>query len=211
VLYRLSYVGGKANREQKTPVHLITPSSSRPKMERVSGIEPPPSAWKAEVLPLNYTRLFSPYLAQIGGGGRIRTYEGNSQQIYSLPPLAAWVPLRGISRLLSFHSGGVSTCARRFRQASAVFFALLCRNVSVRRYRRPLNRLLLGALRSTSEQPIRASVDAHSAQNLRAVRCKVPHARGRLSVSPRTESSNPTRSSTAYNRAPNPEGAVSPI
>ena len=26
------------------------------KLERVSGIEPPPSAWKAEVLPLNYTR-----------------------------------------------------------------------------------------------------------------------------------------------------------
>jgi hypothetical protein len=26
-------------------------------MERVMGIEPTPSAWKAEVLPLNYTRL----------------------------------------------------------------------------------------------------------------------------------------------------------
>ena len=52
------------------------------------GIEPTPSAWKAEVLPLNYTR-------RGGGGGRIRTYEGISQQIYSLPPLAAWVPLRG--------------------------------------------------------------------------------------------------------------------
>jgi hypothetical protein len=25
-------------------------------MERVMGIEPTPSAWKAEVLPLNYTR-----------------------------------------------------------------------------------------------------------------------------------------------------------
>ena len=58
-------------------------------MERVMGIEPTPSAWKAEVLPLNYTRRGG------GGGGRIRTYEGISQQIYSLPPLAAWVPLRG--------------------------------------------------------------------------------------------------------------------
>src|SRR5678816_629429 len=57
-------------------------------MERVMGIEPTPSAWKAEVLPLNYTR-------RGGGGGRIRTYEGINQQIYSLPPLAAWVPLRG--------------------------------------------------------------------------------------------------------------------
>jgi hypothetical protein len=26
-------------------------------MERVRGIEPPQSAWKAEVLPLNYTRI----------------------------------------------------------------------------------------------------------------------------------------------------------
>jgi hypothetical protein len=37
VLYRLSYVG-------------------RHTLERVVGIEPTPSAWKAEVLPLNYTR-----------------------------------------------------------------------------------------------------------------------------------------------------------
>src|SRR5262249_14812412 len=58
-------------------------------MERVMGIEPTPSAWKAEVLPLNYTRRGG------GGGGRIRTYEGISQQIYSRPRLAAWVPLRG--------------------------------------------------------------------------------------------------------------------
>jgi hypothetical protein len=29
------------------------------KLERVMGIEPTPSAWKAEVLPLNYTRVLS--------------------------------------------------------------------------------------------------------------------------------------------------------
>ena len=29
-------------------------------VERVMGIEPTPSAWKAEVLPLNYTRLATP-------------------------------------------------------------------------------------------------------------------------------------------------------
>ena len=91
------------------------------------GIEPTPSAWKAEVLPLNYTRL-APACAgrpltvfrlddplargldsaltvetkntnkinnnSSGGGGRIRTFEGISRQIYSLLPLAAWVPLR---------------------------------------------------------------------------------------------------------------------
>ena len=30
--------------------------SQHPELERVMGIEPTPSAWKAEVLPLNYTR-----------------------------------------------------------------------------------------------------------------------------------------------------------
>ena len=46
VLYRLSYVGP-----------IIRPQRSQhPELERVMGIEPTPSAWKAEVLPLNYTR-----------------------------------------------------------------------------------------------------------------------------------------------------------
>ena len=39
--------------------------SYRP-LERVMGIEPTTSAWKAEVLPLNYTRIN-------GGSGRNRT------------------------------------------------------------------------------------------------------------------------------------------
>src|SRR5262245_18286005 len=76
-------------------------------MERVMGIEPTPSAWKAEVLPLNYTRpdqaaarsktSFPSALESLfphGGGGRIRTFEGVSRQIYSLLPLTAWVPHR---------------------------------------------------------------------------------------------------------------------
>ena len=33
-----------------------------------------------------------PRRAKDGGQGGIRTPEGVSQQIYSLPPLAAWVP-----------------------------------------------------------------------------------------------------------------------
>ena len=79
-------------------------------MERVMGIEPTSSAWKAEVLPLNYTRADGAHLpaAPPGGpsvplrcgGGRIRTFEGVSRQIYSLLPLAAWVPLRKMSRVL---------------------------------------------------------------------------------------------------------------
>jgi hypothetical protein len=99
VLYRLSYVG-------------FVQSQAVLPMERVMGIEPTPSAWKAEVLPLNYTRsshqpcpcppritaarpdqipMLCPALtlkSGHGGGGRIRTYEGVSQQIYSLPSLA---------------------------------------------------------------------------------------------------------------------------
>ena len=40
--------------------------SYRPLLERVGRIELPSSAWKAEVLPLNYTRIH-------GGSGRNRT------------------------------------------------------------------------------------------------------------------------------------------
>jgi hypothetical protein len=43
-------------------------------LERVMGIEPTLSAWKAEVLPLNYTRFVYHFVT--GGGGRIRTFEG---------------------------------------------------------------------------------------------------------------------------------------
>ena len=45
VLYRLSYVGFDST------LHLRLNN-----LERVMGIEPTSSAWKAEVLPLNYTR-----------------------------------------------------------------------------------------------------------------------------------------------------------
>jgi hypothetical protein len=132
------------------------------------GIEPTPSAWKAEVLPLNYTRpsfpparpghrsqppmprrtaVFPTRLQRspvhgsrrfgpprrpsrpssagprrisegesrrrTGGGGRIRTFEGISRQIYSLLPLAAWVPLRQMSRVFSGRRVEVSTASQR--------------------------------------------------------------------------------------------------
>jgi hypothetical protein len=78
VLYRLSYVGGSATGKRQPFLDEPAPTSfklaplpSNPaslssnkesvygyrKVERVMGIEPTPSAWKAEVLPLNYTRL----------------------------------------------------------------------------------------------------------------------------------------------------------
>merc|ERR1712093_702781 len=71
-------------------------------LERVKGIEPSQPAWKAGVLPLNYTRnnpnLPYSFVAQnfieLGGGGRIRTFEDRSQRVYSPPHLTALVPLR---------------------------------------------------------------------------------------------------------------------
>ena len=99
MLYQLSYMGSTSAAD-----------AQRTNVERVMGIEPTSSAWKAEVLPLNYTRadgalcrlhLTAARLpAPDGGGGRIRTFEGVSRQIYSLLPLAAWVPLRKTSRVL---------------------------------------------------------------------------------------------------------------
>ena len=86
------------------------------------GIEPTSSAWKAEVLPLNYTRSAALALVtrsaaglrhphhSAGGGGRIRTYEGMSRQIYSLLPLAAWVPLR--EKRAAYFDFGPGQCQR---------------------------------------------------------------------------------------------------
>ena len=42
------------------------------------GIEPTLSAWKAETLPLSYTRTNQTHRQIHGGGGRIRTYEGRA-------------------------------------------------------------------------------------------------------------------------------------
>ena len=75
-------------------------------MERETGIEPASLAWKARVLPLNYSRTDQNRSSQLqayrriymlvfaGGGDWIRTSVGVSQQIYSLPPLATRAPLQ---------------------------------------------------------------------------------------------------------------------
>ena len=60
------------------------------------GIEPTPSAWKAEVLPLNYTRashkrLFTSTHWWRGKDSNLRR---QSRQIYSLIPLTAREPLQ---------------------------------------------------------------------------------------------------------------------
>ena len=58
VLYRLSYMSTKTARPN---------SIGAGSMERETGIEPAPSAWKAEVLPLNYSRLRGTRLVEEGG------------------------------------------------------------------------------------------------------------------------------------------------
>ncbi len=59
-------------------------------MERVAGIEPAPSAWKAEVLPLNYTRklILHLYIADMVVGEGFEPSK-LSQRIYSPSPLTA--------------------------------------------------------------------------------------------------------------------------
>src|SRR5215469_7220689 len=53
--------------------------------------------------------------SRTGGGGRIRTYEGVSRQIYSLLPLTAWVPLReNEPRILISASAGVNEAGALF-------------------------------------------------------------------------------------------------
>jgi hypothetical protein len=74
------------------------------------GIEPTPSAWKAEVLPLNYTRLPNTKLAinyawhynatRPWWRGEDSNLRRLSRQIYSLIPLTAWVPLRNQPHIL---------------------------------------------------------------------------------------------------------------
>ena len=112
VLYRLSYVSLDRDTSflmdrQSMPSHCTHATQINPEqpndrlhkygVERVAGIEPASSAWKAEVLPLNHTRV--PFFAFAyrpkpprytyhrnnlsaaaqkanGGGRRIRTFEG---------------------------------------------------------------------------------------------------------------------------------------
>ena len=91
-------------------------------LERVAGIEPASSAWKAEVLPLNYTRgtftptpgptpsagePSSPAGFNLGGGGWIRTTEARASDLQSDPFGHSGTPPEG--RTFSRCQGRVST------------------------------------------------------------------------------------------------------
>ncbi len=58
MLYRLSYVSSDVViRIWSFRIKFRKRSVDGAAMERETGIEPAPSAWKAEVLPLNYSRI----------------------------------------------------------------------------------------------------------------------------------------------------------
>ena len=108
-------------------LHQTKPGAT-PNLERVMGIEPTSSAWKAEVLPLNYTRLtqsfttvnrrpvgqrFPHYLWWRGEDLNLRRL---SRQIYSLIPLTTREPLQNASPLFCFSNRRLSTQLRLLSQ-----------------------------------------------------------------------------------------------
>ena len=79
-----------------------TSGGSPPGLERVAGVEPAPSAWKAEVLPLNYTRTSTNPSHSLNRKrlcpspwwrGKDSNLRSTRRQIYSLLGLTAPQPL----------------------------------------------------------------------------------------------------------------------
>ena len=86
------------------------------------GIEPTSSAWKAEVLPLNYTRgtcnRIEPFedspltrTSEIWWRGEDSNLRRLSRQIYSLFPLTTREPLQSVSRVFWLRRTRVSTAS----------------------------------------------------------------------------------------------------
>jgi hypothetical protein len=106
LLNSIKYLPARQQKKLKTP-NQSTPHTGR-RLERETGIEPASLAWKARVLPLNYSRssenflhqltdktktVKEPALRKLGGWGWIRTSVRVSEQIYSLPPLTTRTPI----------------------------------------------------------------------------------------------------------------------
>ena len=83
---RFELVTSSLPRKRSTPeLHRLFKSGRRGSNSRHS-------AWKADALPTELLPLvLIQYVLQNSGENRIRTCEGENQQIYSLPSLAAWV------------------------------------------------------------------------------------------------------------------------
>ena len=77
------------------------------------GIEPMSSAWKAEVLPLNYSRLAYCHNNRTWWREVDSNHRRHSQLIYSQPPLAAWVSLRDGAHYCVFGGMPLSTSQSR--------------------------------------------------------------------------------------------------
>lgn len=68
----------------KSIIPPLFAKSSTNCLERVAGIEPAYSAWKAAALPLSYTRALTPAPVN-GGGGWIRTNVAYATDLQSVP------------------------------------------------------------------------------------------------------------------------------
>ncbi len=66
-LHRKSSIGDRRQAESQLQ-HLLRAENPKREKKRVAGIEPASSAWKAEVLPLNYTRADTHVPADGPGG-----------------------------------------------------------------------------------------------------------------------------------------------
>ncbi len=73
------------------------------------GIEPTSSAWKAEVLPFNYTRAFAGLQPLAWWRGKDSNLRRLSRQIYSLIPLTAREPLQNTKDVFSLSACRLST------------------------------------------------------------------------------------------------------
>ena len=138
MLYQLSYTSDSS----------CTPAEARPFLPR-GGLKPAATTISVVVQAGDGTRTRDIKLGRLAlyqlsysrnnsfkflnGGGRIRTFEGVSRQIYSLLPLAAWVPHRVLRdhRPFAFsrraddrnRTGNLSITNRLLRQLSYVSWA----------------------------------------------------------------------------------------
>ena len=120
------------------------------------GIEPTSSAWKAEVLPLNYSRLAYCHNNRTWWREVDSNHRRHSQLIYSQPPLAAWVSLRDGAHYCVFDTLGLSTGASRKSLPDCVLFSQLSkqeRHAGRRRILGPVGKLFRLVRRNCGTRP----------------------------------------------------------